>query len=120
EQLTQAGISLAIDNFGAGCSSLGYLKRFNLLKLKIDNSFVHDLSNAEELTVAASIISVSRSLGFSAAAAGVETEQQLQQLQDMGCDYIQGYILSKPLPAEQMADFLRSHRAVPATQRSIL
>ena len=107
------GVTLAIDDFGTGYSSLAYLKRFPVHTLKIDRSFVEDLSaRSSEGEIAAAIIALSRSLRLDVLAEGVERSEQLDFLQRHGCDYYQGYMASRPLPAEQMAQWLREHRPV--------
>ncbi|MCB1627378.1 MAG: EAL domain-containing protein [Xanthomonadales bacterium] len=111
--LRALGVTLAIDDFGTGYSSLAYLKRFPVHTLKIDRSFVEDLSaRSSEGEIAAAIIALSRSLRLDVLAEGVERSEQLDFLQRHGCDYYQGYMASRPLPAEQMAQWLREHRPV--------
>ncbi|NMP28133.1 EAL domain-containing protein [Rahnella sp. SAP-1] len=103
--LHQAGIQIAIDDFGTGYSSLAYLRKFNIDYLKIDRSFVADLDGVGyELCLA--IIAMAHSLGVMVIAEGVETVQQSQTLSRIGCDHIQGYLLSRPLPADDISRFL--------------
>jgi diguanylate cyclase (GGDEF)-like protein/PAS domain S-box-containing protein len=102
------GIRLAIDNFGTGFSSLAYLKRFPLDRLKIDRSFISSISRyRDNLSIASTIIAMGHSLGFEVLAEGVETEEQLNFLRDKGCDFYQGYIKSKPISAEEFTELLR-------------
>ncbi len=102
------GIHLAIDDFGTGYSSLAYLKRFPVDILKIDKSFIDDIPHDQNDTeIAATIISMGHILGFKVLAEGVETREQLAFLQAKGCDIYQGYLKSKPLPAEAFAQLLR-------------
>jgi EAL domain-containing protein (putative c-di-GMP-specific phosphodiesterase class I) len=102
------GIRLAIDNFGTGFSSLAYLKRFPLDRLKIDRSFISSISRYQDnLSIASTIIAMGHSLGFEVLAEGVETEEQLNFLRDKGCDFYQGYIKSKPISAEEFTELLR-------------
>ncbi len=104
-QLRAQGIRLAIDDFGTGYSSLAYLKRFPLDVLKIDKSFIDDIPQLkDDMEITATIIAMGKILGFKVLAEGVETPEQLAFLKEKGCDVYQGYIKSKPLPAE---DFLK-------------
>ncbi|MDD1610617.1 MAG: bifunctional diguanylate cyclase/phosphodiesterase [Methylococcaceae bacterium] len=108
-RLHQLGITLSIDDFGTGYSSLSYLKRFKINKLKIDRSFVQDLSsNPEDEAIVTAIINMAKSLGFKTIAEGVETQEQLNFLREKKCDEIQGYYFSKPVPAEAFANLLRN------------
>ncbi len=105
--LRAQGIRLVIDDFGTGYSSLAYLKRFPLDVLKIDKSFIDDIPFLkEDMEIAATIIAMGHTLGFKVLAEGVETPEQLAFLRGKGCDSYQGYIKSKPLPAEAFAVLL--------------
>jgi EAL domain-containing protein (putative c-di-GMP-specific phosphodiesterase class I) len=108
------GIRLAIDDFGTGYSSLSYLKSFKIHKLKIDRSFVSNLHETpEDQAIINAVIDLSRNLGFQTIAEGVETIEQLDYLRKQGCNEIQGYYFSKPLPAEQFLAFVRkNHKAM--------
>jgi EAL domain-containing protein (putative c-di-GMP-specific phosphodiesterase class I) len=109
EELKQMGISLAIDDFGTGHSSLNYLRRFPVDTLKIDRSFVSDISKSPEDSVLINgIIALAKSLRLKVIAEGVETYEQKVYLQEQKCDWVQGYYLYKPMPAdifEQQAFF---------------
>lgn len=99
-----AGIQVALDDFGTGYSSLAYLKKFDIDYLKIDQSFVRNLHvNAEEFALCEAIIVMAHKLGIKVIAEGVETEQQRELLASAGCDYAQGYLFSRPVPADDFA-----------------
>ena len=105
--LKQLGVGLAIDDFGTGYSSLCYLKRIPITALKIDQSFVRDLvTDADDRTLAATIIALGHGLGLSVVAEGVETAAQRQILLDQGCDLAQGYYFGRPMPADQFTDWI--------------
>jgi len=102
--LKDMGISISIDDFGTGYSNLAYLKRFLVDTLKIDIAFIRDVTtNADDATIAIAIINMAHSLRLKVVAEGVETREQLEFLRVHGCDEIQGYLLSKPLPAKELA-----------------
>jgi diguanylate cyclase (GGDEF)-like protein len=106
------GVRMSIDDFGTGYSSLNYLKRFKVCKLKIDQSFVRNLTeDAEDRAIINSIISLARNLGLKTIAEGVETEGQLAFLREGGCDEVQGYYYARPLPTDAFEAFLRQARA---------
>jgi len=113
-ELKQMGIALSIDDFGTGYSSLAYLKLFPVDYLKIDQSFVREmLSEPKVAAIVRSVIALGQSLGFKVIAEGVETEAQLAYLRRHQCDDMQGYLFSKPLPADDFAELLRSERGLP-------
>ena len=108
QDLSSLGISLALDDFGTGYSSLSYLRRFRIDKIKIDRSFIADVpTNPDGVTLAQSILTLGHSLGLRVAAEGVESEAQYDFLVRQGCDEAQGYLLSKPMPADAFFDLVR-------------
>ena len=119
-ELKDAGISLAIDDFGTGYSSLSYLKRFPLDALKIDRSFVKDLSgNNDDAAICAAIIAMAHQLGLQVIAEGIETEEQLEYLRMNGCDMGQGFLLGKPMTAADFAAVLTEGGAVRSSQPAV-
>ncbi len=108
-ELKAMDIRISIDDFGTGYSSLSYLKRFPISILKIDQSFVRDIpGDADDAAIAGTIITMAHSLGLRVVAEGVETVEQLNFMRDHGCDAMQGYYLSKPLPADRFEEFLKN------------
>jgi len=104
-ELKAIGLTLAIDDFGSGYSSFGYLRQFRVSKLKIDRSFIRDVAvNPDDAAITAAIISMARSLRLKVIAEGVEDEAQMAFLRTHQCDEIQGYYFSRPLPAEEAAE----------------
>jgi len=103
-----AGFTLAIDDFGSGYSSLGYLKRFHVSTLKIDRQFVELLpGDAEDAAIVSAVIQMSGALGISVVAEGVETEAQADFLATHGCDILQGYLVSRPIPPQELVAFIK-------------
>lgn len=105
-KLKDAGVKLAIDDFGTGFSSLEYLRRFPLDTLKIDQSFVRGISHLDGAALVSSIVALAHGLRLRVVAEGVETKEQMRFLQRLGCHNLQGYLFSRPLPAEQFQRLL--------------
>ncbi len=102
-RLRDLGVQIAIDDFGTGYSNLRYLQRFPAQRLKIDRSFITDVTqNAEDAAIVRAIITLGHSLDMLVVAEGVETQAQLALLRELGCDEVQGFLLSPPLPAAQL------------------
>ena len=105
--LHERGVRMSIDDFGTGYSSLSHLKKFKVYKLKIDKSFVRDIStDAEDKAIVSAIINMARSLGLKTIAEGVETAEQLEFLQQQHCNEMQGYYFSKPVPQEEFRQLM--------------
>ncbi|MDH3641795.1 MAG: EAL domain-containing protein [Gammaproteobacteria bacterium] len=100
------GCQIALDDFGTGFSSLGYLRDYEFDTLKVDKTFIDELANPRDYGLVASIVSMGRILGMRVVAEGVETAEQVQQLKQIGCDFIQGFHFSKPLPADEFYRFV--------------
>ena len=110
-RLKALGVKLSVDDFGTGYSSLAYLKRFAVDKLKIDQSFVRDLvGDPEDAAIVRAIIQMAHSLKLKTIAEGVESEAQSELLREFQCDEIQGYWLTRPMPADELADFIRNYQ----------
>lgn len=109
-KLKAIGVNLSIDDFGTGYSSLSYLNRFPLDVLKIDKSFINQLgSDQKGLAITQSIIAIAQALHLEIIAEGVETEEQLDLLQKLGCKYVQGYYFSRPISAEETFIYILDH-----------
>jgi diguanylate cyclase (GGDEF)-like protein/PAS domain S-box-containing protein len=110
-QLQALGVAIAIDDFGTGYSSMAYLKKFRPQRLKIDRSFVRDLvDDGDDRAIVGAIVGLGRSLGFASIAEGVETDEQLEILQRQGCEAVQGYLISRPLPPAALESFARAQQ----------
>jgi EAL domain-containing protein (putative c-di-GMP-specific phosphodiesterase class I) len=110
QKLKAMGIALSIDDFGTGYSSLAYLKRFPIDRVKIDRSFIKDIPNdADDMAITKGVIALGHSLRLKVVAEGVETAEQQEFLRSNGCDELQGFLFSKPLPAEEVTALLKGH-----------
>ena len=122
-ELADMGVSLAMDDFGTGYSSLSYLKRFPLHTIKIDRSFINNIAtDPDDYEIIRTIITMGHSLRRRVVAEGVETRQQLSILRELGCDEIQGYVLSPAIPADDLAKLVRRGKLLeddPPTVRTI-
>jgi diguanylate cyclase (GGDEF)-like protein len=108
--LRKLGVQIALDDFGTGYSSLSYLRTFPFDKIKIDRSFIQDLSNgAEPLAIVHAVAGLAKSLQITSTAEGVEAAEQLATLNSIGCAEMQGYLFSSPKPAGEMSKFLAAH-----------
>lgn len=113
-QLHEAGIQVSLDDFGTGYSSLSYLSKFRLSTLKIDRSFVSSLeSSPGDAVICRTIVAMARNLGLKVTAEGVETEAQRDLLAESGCDLCQGYLISRPVPADGIRDLLGKAAILP-------
>ena len=107
EKMRTLGVQLAIDDFGTGFSSLSYLKKLPVTKLKIDQSFVRDIEEDEsDEAIVRSIIGLGHQFKMKVIAEGMETKGQLKFLKANDCDQIQGFYFSRPMPADQFIDFI--------------
>ncbi len=121
EELRALGLNISIDDFGTGYSSLAYLKRFPLNTLKIDRSFIKDItSNTDDREITKAIIAMGQNLNLKVLAEGVETQQQLDILRASGCDYIQGYFFSRPLPVVDVTPFLKNKSLINQKQLELI
>lgn len=111
QELTALGVYIGMDDFGTGYNSLSYLKLFPIRKLKIDRSFMKDVtSNRNDKVIVATIISMAHHLNMRVIAEGVETEEQLHYFIENGCDDIQGFFFSPPVSAEQLQGAILSRK----------
>ncbi len=114
DTLKQLGVKLSIDDFGTGYSSLAYLKKFNIDRLKIDQSFVRDINtDPNDAAIVRAIVQMAHTLNLDVIAEGVEDEAMLKHLRESGCDEVQGYLFSRPLPAEAFAEFMANSLITP-------
>jgi EAL domain-containing protein (putative c-di-GMP-specific phosphodiesterase class I) len=105
-QLNELGVRIALDDFGTGYSSLSYLRSFPFDKIKIDKSFIHDLTESSySASIVRAVTSLASELDMTTTAEGVETPEQLQRLREFGCTELQGFLFSRALPADQIGQF---------------
>jgi len=109
EHICSLGVELSIDDYGTGYSSLSRIRRLPVSELKIDQSFIKDMvDNKDDEAVVHSTIQLAHNLGLSVVAEGVETESALNLLGNLGCDVIQGYLISKPLPSDEFETLIKN------------
>ena len=119
QALHDIGVRIAIDDFGTGHSSLGYLRRFPIDRLKVDRSFVRDLPhNADDVAITRAVIAMAHSLKMSVVAEGVELQEQFDALREEGCDEFQGYLCAKPLEESELMQFLADHQPASKAARA--
>ncbi|WP_226597408.1 putative bifunctional diguanylate cyclase/phosphodiesterase [Marinobacter nauticus] len=108
ERLKAAGLHISIDDFGTGYSSLVYLRKLPVCSIKIDRSFLHyAMQNESDMAIMKAMVTVGQSLGLSILVEGVETEQQAKLIRDLGCDFAQGFLYAKPMPARAAEAFMK-------------
>jgi EAL domain-containing protein (putative c-di-GMP-specific phosphodiesterase class I) len=118
QDLRGRGVQVSVDDFGTGYSSLSYLRKFAVDSLKIDQSFVSQITSAEDdVSIVTAVISMARSLKLRVIAEGVETLEQLAFLRSLGCDEAQGFYFSRPVPELQFAQLLAA--GIPAAGKSV-
>jgi|Deesub1362A_J573_1020465.scaffolds.fasta_scaffold00034_139 diguanylate cyclase (GGDEF)-like protein/PAS domain S-box-containing protein len=111
-KLKELGVRVVIDDFGAGYSSISYLKRLPIDRVKIDKSFVHDmLQDAQSMAIVRTIIAMARSMDLEVMAEGVETKEQMEALKKEGCQLMQGYLFGRPMPPESLAAVLKAQES---------
>jgi EAL domain-containing protein (putative c-di-GMP-specific phosphodiesterase class I) len=109
EQLQQMGVGIAMDDFGTGHSSLTHVSVLPISMIKIDRSFVQNCAKRKtDASILAAIVTMGRAMGLKVLAEGVETEEQARVLSDQGCDEVQGYLYSRPVPAERVIGLLKT------------
>jgi diguanylate cyclase len=109
QSLRRRGVSISVDDFGVGYSSLGQMRRMPIDSLKIDKSFVTEIGSSEQdVAIVSAVVTMARSLGLRTLAEGAETEAQLATLRGLGCDCVQGYVVARPLPAAEFSQWMRA------------
>ena len=112
QTLSQAGVRITIDDFGTGFSSLANLRQLPVQEIKIDRSFVRDMAlDPDDHTVVRAVVDLAHRLGLTTVAEGVETQECLDQLREIGCDAAQGFLIARPMPAGDVERWLLEHRA---------
>ena len=107
QEIHKMGLRVAVDDFGTGFSSLTYLKKFPVNAVKIDREFVMSIpDNSDDAAIVSAILAMGKSLDLEVVAEGVETEAQLSFLRERNCEYVQGYLISRPVPAEEARKLL--------------
>jgi len=116
DAVRELGVKVSIDDFGSGYSSLTYLRQLPVDTLKVDRAFVREIAEqANDRAITAAIVAMAHKLQLKVVAEGVEDRTQLAHLQDNRCDYIQGYLFSRPLPLPALRDWLTARLSVTAT-----
>ena len=111
EQLGKAKVMIALDDFGSGYSSLNYLQRLPIDIIKIDRQFIKDLpEDTDSLAIVKTIVELANSIKARLIAEGVETEAQAKLLAELNCDYLQGYLFAKPMPTEELVNWIQEHK----------
>ncbi|MDP9225353.1 MAG: bifunctional diguanylate cyclase/phosphodiesterase, partial [Actinomycetota bacterium] len=113
-ELHDRGVRIAIDDFGTGFSSIGHLRRFPVDLIKVDRSFVQGVGhNAKDTAITTNLASLAHALGLRAVAEGIETDEQLSSVSELGCDLAQGYLFAHPVPADEMSNVLATMAVLP-------
>jgi diguanylate cyclase (GGDEF)-like protein/PAS domain S-box-containing protein len=115
KEVREMGVRIAIDDFGTGFSSLGHLRRFPVDLIKVDRSFIQGVEHdSKDAAITANLASLAHALGLQAIAEGVESDEQLASVRELGCDLAQGYLFARPMPTEEMSELLASRDGIPA------